>query len=90
MQDAYVGDRFPVSFTVRDTTDPERKVDSARFTVNLNGAVTQAGDMAVGSDNVVSFRFEAKDPGVHEIAVTWTMGSDRWTEVHRINVRSVF
>lgn len=89
MQDAYVGDRFPVSFTVRDTADPDRKVDSAIFTVYLDGAVTQAGDMAIGDDNLVSFRFEAKREGVHNIAVTWTMGSDRWTEVHRINVRPV-
>ena len=89
MQDAYVGDRFPVSFTVRDTADPDRKVDSAIFTVYLDGAVTQAGDMAIGEGNLVSFRFEAKREGVHNIAVTWTMGLDRWTEVHRINVRPV-
>lgn len=89
MQDAYVGDRFPVSFTVKDTTDPDRKVSSAIFTVYVNGAVVQAGDMAIGEDNLISFRFEATRVGVHDIAVTWTMGNDRWTEVHRINVRAV-
>lgn len=87
MQDAYLGESFPVRFRCTDPENPDAPVENPTCTVYLNGAVVQSGTMGVDGD-VVSFRFEAEREGVHELVVAYTMAGNRWVTTHRISVRS--
>lgn len=86
METAYLGESFNLEFEIYDAKDRERTPDSATFITRVDGGIVASGDCSIDG-NIVSFRFEAKEEGMHEIEIQWAMGADRWKAKHLLNVR---
>ena len=88
MERAYLGESFELSFRIRDSRNPDRKVDTADYIVWLDDKAVDSGRMTVEGE-LVRFRFQAKNVGVHRIEVSWTMGQDRFKQPFLINVEAL-
>lgn len=87
MDKAYLGESFEQTFTIYDARDETRTIDSATFTVTLNGTIVQSGALAIKPDgHTASFRFVAEHVGTHTITITWRMGDDNWVKPFLIEV----
>lgn len=79
METAYLGESFEQPFTMYDARDRTKTVDSATFTIELNGETIQSGALALDEDgHTGTFRFNATEVGVHTITITWQIGDDVW------------